>query len=562
MAGTTPALLPTLVEIQRQLAGEPADTRLTGALALVLEGLGCHHGAIYLLDGSGDLRIAAEQIGKDRHRPPTTQRRLALAAEGLLTSAMELSAERAQDPPSAPPFISRTAPGELVALLSHRQGPTGALAILGSSRRRFSAEQVAFVEAAANAITHCLDAPTLSDAARTRHQELEEWNRMAGLGLLTASVSHELRGPVTALALQLEEQRRLLQDAENRAGEASSMLVSELLELAADLDTALTRVRATVEQLARLSSQDSRPVPVDLTEVVRDALEVARPYLRRRGIRLSEHLDQPARAMGRRDHLGQVLLNLVFNAADACEQIPQTEHTLHISVYSDEDRAVLQVDDSGPGIPQNAIRTIFTPFYTTKQRGKGTGLGLKICADVVTAHGGHIEVANRPQGGASFRVLLPLEGSRSSRPPSQTLRPTPGARTRILVIDDDPVFLRAVTRSLKEVSVDTALTASESEILFSRPDYRPELVLCDVHLPGLNGHDLHARIAARDPELAARFVFCTGGALAPEVAQYLRETGRPTLFKPLNLDDVREILDAAPASFHQARTLARADEGA
>src|SRR5690606_6775350 len=109
--------------------------------------------------------------------------------------------------------------------------------------------------------------------------------------------------------------------------------------------------------------RDSEPEHLDLADVVSESLAVARPYLKRRGIGLQEELES-ASVQGRRDNLGQVLLHLVFNAADACEGA-DGERKIMVSVAPDRDQVVLQVDDTGPGIPANAIETIFTPFYTT-----------------------------------------------------------------------------------------------------------------------------------------------------------------------------------------------------
>ncbi|MBN2197136.1 MAG: response regulator [Polyangiaceae bacterium] len=558
MASSPFDLMRALARLARRLTEEHTSTLLPDALDLLLTGSGCTYGAIYLLDTKITPMAVRLPQGNERHAEiRQTVTALAEEAMTLLKARVVPDLLHAAPPIPGAAVTALVAQGALSLPIEHGRVAAGAVVLLANDEPALGAERVAFVEAATHAIGLAVHRDRGAELERLRREEMEEANRMAGLGLLTASVAHELRGPVAALQLQLEEQRRLLREAEGSGGDVSPMLLSELHELNADLDTALGRVRNTVEQLARLSRRESQPAELDLAHVVRDALEATRPYLRRRGIQVVEHLDPALGTIGRRDNLGQVLLNLVLNAADACEQVPNGDRTIVVSVGPDADRAVLQVDDSGPGLPANAIRTIFTPFFTTKQRGKGTGLGLKICADVVTAHGGHIEVTNRPQGGASFRVLLPRRAPPSTRPPPSPRRSAPAVRSRILVIDDDPVFLRTVTRGLKEIIVDTALTASEGELLFGRPDYRPDLVLCDLHLPGLNGHDLHARIAARDSDLAARFVFCTGGALSPAEAAYLRESGCPTLFKPLNLDDIREMVSEPAESFNQAQTLAR-----
>jgi CheY-like chemotaxis protein len=208
----------------------------------------------------------------------------------------------------------------------------------------------------------------------------------------------------------------------------------------------------------------------------------------------------------------------------------------------------LVVEDNGPGIAPGSIQHIFRPFYTTKQRGQGTGLGLKICSDVVTAHGGHIEVHDRVGGGASFRVvltgvredsgLIPLVPARTQKPRVTEARPR-----QVFLIDDDPVFSRTVRRALKPHVVRTAGAASEAEVQLLDAQYNPDLILCDVFLPGRNGDTLHSRIAAQRPELAHRFVFVTGGALGRAEAEYLKNCDCATLLKPVELKTIIELLE-------------------
>jgi CheY-like chemotaxis protein len=283
--------------------------------------------------------------------------------------------------------------------------------------------------------------------------------------------------------------------------------------------------------------------------------------LERRNITITQHVEGPIYTVGRRDSLGQVVLNLVFNAADACEGSAHPE--VWVRVMARGEQLALIVEDNGPGIPAGAIQHIFRPFYTTKQRGQGTGLGLKICSDVVASHGGHIEVHDRAGGGASFRVLLtrvqedsgliPLVPMRALKQRMVEARPK-----QVFVVDDDPVFARSMRRALKPHVVRTAGAASEAEVQLLDPSYTPDLVLCDVFLPGRNGDTLHARIASRRPELASRFVFVTGGALGRAEAEYLKNCACPTLFKPVELKTLKDLLeDDAPESAPSAsvRTL-------
>jgi CheY-like chemotaxis protein len=366
------------------------------------------------------------------------------------------------------------------------------------------------------------------------------------------------------MLLQQEELGRLVEQVAELSDASDphmSGAIRELGEVSSDIQTAVARIRDTVEQLSLVSRRESSPECVDLQTVVKEALAIATPHLERRGITLTHHVDGPGYTVGRRDSLGQVVLNLVFNAADAAEASARPQ--VWVRLVNRGEQLALLVEDNGPGIPPASIQHIFRPFYTTKQRGHGTGLGLKICSDVVTAHGGHIEVHDRVGGGASFQVLLTRVQEDSGLIPLMPMR-APKQRMletrprQVFVIDDDPVFARSMRRALKPHLVRTAAAASEAEVELLDRNYTPDLVLCDVFLPGRNGDTLHSRIAARRPELAKRFVFVTGGALGRAEAEYLKNCACPTLFKPVELKTLKDLLeDDQPESSSSAsvRTL-------
>lgn len=451
----------------------------------------------------------------------------------------------------------------------HRRTALGAFALMTGTTEALDETVVSFVNAFAYMAAAALARDEVHDEARARRAELEETHRMASLGLLTASVAHELRGPLAALMLQLEEQRRLVREIRDLSGTVDTpagAAASELGELANEMEAAAVQLRETTEQLSLLSRKDTTPEELDLGTTVDSALALVRPIVRKRGVELSEHFQQSCVIMGRRDNLAQVVLNLVFNAADACALTPHRAPHIGIRVDRENNHIVLSVDDTGPGVPEDSLRLIFRPFYTTKKRGQGTGLGLKVCSDVVSAHGGHIEVLNKPGGGALFRVVLPAREGPTATPVTEHVRaqPGPAASSRpvqILIVDDDPVFARSLRRALRPHDVRTAQTASEAEIALLDPACCPDLVLCDVFLPGNNGDELHRRIHAKRPDVARRFVFVTGGALGKAEADYVRASACDTLFKPIDPHTVLELLDLAePDSLapHSVKTLSGA----
>ena len=569
--------LDALHTLSGRLASESSDalrdTRIgTGLLGdtvdVLLETMRARAAAAFALDpglssiaerglgdrGGPELLVLRRALSTIAQRALSTRRVLLLADLGRdregVDDAGELLALGARTALAVPVLLGRAAHGVFVLLFD--------------DETRIDEEARNFAATVANLIAVALEGEQIRATPIPSNDELAEASRMASLGLLTASVAHELRGPAGAMLLQQEELGRLVEQvAELSDAKDPNMsgAIRELGEVSSDIQTAVARIRDTVEQLSLVSRREVSPECVDLVTVVKESLAIAMPHLERRGITLTQLGDGPVYTVGRRDSLGQVVLNLVFNAADAAEASARPE--IWVRVTARGEQLALVVEDNGPGVAPSAIQHIFRPFYTTKQRGQGTGLGLKICSDVVAAHGGHIEVHDRSGGGASFRVLLTRVQEDSGliqlmpmRAPKQRMLE---ARTRqVFVIDDDPVFARSIRRALKPHVVRTAAAASEAEVALLDRNYTPDLVLCDVFLPGRNGDTLHARIAARRPELGRRFVFVTGGALGRAEAEYLKNCACPTLFKPVELKTLKDLLeDDAPESSPSAsvRTL-------
>jgi signal transduction histidine kinase/ActR/RegA family two-component response regulator len=544
--------------LSQRLSGESVGGYLGDCLDALLTGTAAKSAIAFTVDDR--LELVADR-GLDASRRPLAallRGASAFAERALATRkpvrAVDLRADR-DGVDDAGEFVALGTPSVLAVPLLDLRTPIGAFVLLFANPNDLDLETVMFASSIANL------AALRSQRDRHRGEKLsteqqEETAHMVSLGLLTATVAHELRGPAGALLLQQEELKRLVEQLDLLDGGADTAIgeaVAELSELSTDIGTAVNRVRETVEQLSTVSRRELAPEHVELSEVVEESLTVVKPHFERRGIRLVSSFDPNCYTIARRDNLVQVVLNLTLNAMDACQGSAQPE--VAVRVLEAGEHVALVVEDNGPGVPDSAIPHIFKPFYTTKERGAGTGLGLKICADVVSGHGGHIEVHQRSGGGASFRVLLPRAREDSGLlalpvpAPLRAAPPVPTRRKHVLVVDDDPVFSRTIRRSLKPHDVKTCAAASEAQAILLDPAYAPDLVLCDVFLPGANGNLLHARIAKHRPEIARRFVFVTGGALGKDEASYLRASGCTTLVKPVELRSLLELLeDPNPAS--------------
>lgn len=544
-------------DLSHRLAGESVGGYFGDCLDALLSGTSAKSAIAFAVDER--LELVADR-GLDSSRRPLSAmlRGASTLAERCLATRKpvksgDLRADR-DGVDDAGEFIALGTPSVLSVPVLDLRTPVGALVLLFPSPADLDAETILFASSIANLAALRVQRDRRAETKGSSEQQ-EETAHMVSLGLLTATVAHELRGPAGALLLQQEELKRLVEQLDILDGGADTAMgeaVAELSELSTDIGAAVARVRDTVDQLSMVSRREIAPEHVELGEVVEESLGIARPHLERRGVSLHTNFEPGCYTIARRDNLSQVVLNLTLNAMDACQESAKPEVTVRVMTAGEQ--VALIVEDNGPGVPAASIPHIFKPFFTTKERGAGTGLGLKICSDVVSAHGGHIEVHERTGGGASFRVLLPRAREDSGLlalpiPSPARAVLTPVRRKQVLVVDDDPVFARTIRRSLKPHDVKTCAAASEAQALLLDAAYSPDLVLCDVFLPGANGNLLHSRIAKQRPEIARRFVFVTGGALGKDEAAYLRTSGCNTLFKPVELKSLLELLDdPSPAS--------------
>jgi signal transduction histidine kinase len=387
------------------------------------------------------------------------------------------------------------------------------------------------------------DAVLRADQKRM-HEHLMVSDRMASVGTLAAGVAHEINNPLAALMANLEFMAEDL--ARLRADTSDECVGKRLVELEdplRDAQECAERVRHIVKDVkvfSRAGADDDARGPVDVHAVLESSMRMAWNELRHRALLVKDFGTVP-KVDGNEARLGQVFLNLIVNAAQAMPEGDARNNEIKVSTSVDEQgRVVVEVRDTGIGIPADVLPRIFDPFFTMKP-GVGTGLGLAICHRIVTNLGGHITVTSEPGVGSCFRLVLPAHHGETvpARAPAPVL-PAP-RRARILLIDDEVALGAAVRRMLGEhdVSVVASGRAAIDRVVAGE---RFDLVLCDLMMPDVSGIQVQEELIARAPDQAKQLVFMTGGAFTVGAREFLEKTTTPILEKPFQPTALREFV--------------------
>jgi PAS domain S-box-containing protein len=387
-----------------------------------------------------------------------------------------------------------------------------------------------------------------ADEERRRLQaKLALNDRMASLGTLAAGVAHEIANPLTYVVANVEMAREWIAAlaASHADDPALAARLSDAAQALSEAEDGTRRVRGIVADLKVISAggDEESADRVDLRGVLASSANLARKLVATRARFAVDAAEVPP-VSGNAARLGQVVLNLIVNAAQAIPEGHPERHLVRASCgVAADGRVLVEVQDDGVGIAADRVGRIFEPFYTTKPSGVGTGLGLAICQTIVAAHGGEIRVESAEGKGSTFRVLLPAAAP--TAPAEARAAPAPERRSRVLVVDDEPFVLRTLERILSPVH-EVAVAGSAPEAL-GRIDAGVEFdaILCDVMMPVMSGIQFQAELARRRPALADRIAFVTGGAFTDDVRAFLEATHAPVVEKPFTsaqiLDAVRRL---------------------
>ena len=239
--------------------------------------------------------------------------------------------------------------------------------------------------------------------ARQRMAELAHVNRFSTAGELTASIAHEINQPLGSILTNAETAQEILQ--------SPNPDIEELKEIVGDIVRDDRRASEVIRRMRSLLTKAPFELKsLDLNDVLLETVEFISTLAVARKVELTSLITQNALPiLGDRVQLQQVILNLVVNGIDAMRDTLGESRIISIRTSRIEKFAQISVSDRGSGIPEDKLKEIFEPFFTSKA--DGMGMGLSIARTIIEAHHGQISAKNRDHGGASFRIRLPLMGA-------------------------------------------------------------------------------------------------------------------------------------------------------
>jgi signal transduction histidine kinase len=376
----------------------------------------------------------------------------------------------------------------------------------------------------------------LDDETRDIYHQLLQAEKMAALGQTVSGVAHELNNPLATILSWAERlsQKPALDPAVKRGLET---ILSESERAARIVRNLLTFAR---------KRQTTRAM-VDVNQVVRETLALRAYEQRVSNIAVIDALAAGLPQVFADGHqVQQVLLNLVINAEQAMLSA-SGRGVLVVRTWHDAEHetVILEINDDGPGIPEDLQPKIFDPFFTTKEVGKGTGLGLTVAYAIVQEHGGRIRLESQPPRGTSFYVELPVTGAKLTPAPiarsSQAPLVAVGAAS-ILVVEDETALAAAVTDALRDAGYTVDHAADGEEALERVKSGAFDLVICDLKMPRLDGQSFFKSLSSAVPSLSRRVIFVTGDVAGTDAEKFLTGSGCRWLAKPFRLGDLLKFV--------------------
>jgi len=373
-------------------------------------------------------------------------------------------------------------------------------------------------------------------AERELQRRLTKSDRLAAVGTLAAGTAHEINNPLAFVLANADFMTERLGNLP-----LPPELLAEHREMLADITLGANRIRDVVRDLMSLArDRDTGVTDVDLAETLDRCIAMANPQTRHRAhVITSFGAMQPVRANEGR--LFQVFLNLIVNAAQAIPEGAVDKNQIRVTGRSEVGHSIIEISDTGSGIPKDVLDRIFEPFFTTKTLGQGTGLGLSISHGIVNDLGGRIEVESVVGSGTTFRVILPSTEAGVATAIVAVGSAPLGPLLRVLVVDDERAVAASLARVLSRHQVEIATSGREALELIANHHY--DVAVCDLMMPDVTGIQLYDRLRESQHPLTDRVLFMTGGVFTQDAEAFLQDIGQDRwISKPIPMAELRRMV--------------------
>ena len=376
-------------------------------------------------------------------------------------------------------------------------------------------------------------------AAQSRAAQAE---RMASLGRLAAGVAHAVNNPLACVIANLDV---VTEELRERPEKWSGAALKEVLAAAEEARAGADEARKVVRSLKALTHGDEEHrSPQDVNQLLDEAIELTRNETRHRA-QVNKHYGEVPRVRADPSKLTQVFVHLLVNAAQALDGRRANDNWIRVHTYvGDEGAVVVEVMDSGSGIPDAIRERMFEPFLTTRAVGGGTGLGLAVSHGIVNALGGRISGENLAGGGACFRITLPIASDETSRHSSMAPVSSGVPDGRVLIIDDDLRVGNSLRRVLRRHHEVTVVERGSEALELIRRGERYDVILCDLMMPEMTGMDVYRELSRFAPDVTDDIIFITGGTFSNEADAFLARVPNQVIEKPFDPRNLRATIRA------------------
>ncbi len=361
-------------------------------------------------------------------------------------------------------------------------------------------------------------------------------SKLTAIGEMAAGIAHEINNPLQIIMGNIE----LLEQLTDSEKEEISKKIRNIRE-------GTFRIKNIVHDLLIFARDRTTEAEVmDINTIVEKSIEMMKYQFKTSNIVIHKKLDT-RRALNvkcNRNLLQQVIINLLQNSKDAIEEHAKGSR-VSIKTELSGGRVSIEITDDGPGIPESIMSQIFDLFFTTKEVGKGTGLGLGISRKIIEDIGGEISVVNTREGGARFRIVLPYyrKSSTAKKTPDEGNPDLSGLVTRaVLMVDDEQDFLETM-RELLQPRVFLFDYTTDGKIALDKVlnrDY--DFLLLDLKMPEMSGKELYKKVIEHKPYMGERIIFLTGDTESESSNAFLKLTGCKYLAKPFSARTLLNLL--------------------